>query len=238
MGLKNGDLKDLIYHIFEIDSYASKMGDDKNIITISFTVSNNDPAKDLVRFLEGGYSFILDADVTAGEQSDGNYRVFIEIERDNKANENIMEVIDGMQKLAHIDKFKFRYYKGFKSFEASMENLDREVPLDPENYGITVSESNLNNYKNFFSNSFLDNIVMEDTTLSIKKAYADMLAFEFVDFGDTNQVVSKITESFDVLNAYPELMFLTKYVGDYNISKYGDKLVFENKDKSLILKRI
>tara|TARA_B100000497_G_scaffold41210_1_gene47976 strand:+ start:527 stop:1243 length:717 start_codon:yes stop_codon:yes gene_type:complete len=238
MGLKNGDLKDLIYHIFEIDSYASKMGDDKNIITISFTVSNNDPAKDLVRFLEGGYSFILDADVTAGEQSDGNYRVFIEIERDNKANENIMEVIDGVQKLAHIDKFKFRYYKGFKSFEASMENLDREVPLDPENYGITVSESNLNNYKNFFSNSFLDNIVMEDTTLSIKKAYADMLAFEFVDFGDTNQVVSKITESFDVLNAYPELMFLTKYVGDYNISKYGDKLVFENKDKSLILKRI
>jgi hypothetical protein len=238
MGLKNGDLKDLVYHIFEIDSYASKMGDDKNIITISFTVSNNDPAKDLVRFLEGGYSFILDADVTAGEQSDGNYRVFIEIERDNNANENIMEVIDGVQKLAHIDKLKFRYYKGFKSFEASMENLDREVPLDPENYGITVSESNLNNYKNFFSNSFLDNIVMEDTKLSIKKAYADMLAFEFVDFGDTNQVVPKITESFDILNAYPELMFLTKYVGDYNISKYGDKLVFENKDKSLILKRI
>ena len=41
-----------------------------------------------------------------------------------------------------------------------------------------------------------------------------------------------------MLNAYPEILFLTKYIGDYNISKYGDKLVFENEDKALVLKRI
>ena len=238
MGLRIGDLKDLVHHIFEIDAYASKMGDDKNIVTLSFTVKDKNPADDLMRFLEGGYSFILDSDVTAGEQSDGAYRVFVELERDRSANENIMEIIDGVSKLASVDNFKFRYYKGFKSFKVSMENLDREVPLDPDNYGITVSESNLNNYKNFFTNSYLEDIVMEDTTLSIKKAYADTLAFEVLDFGDTNKVVTQITETFDVLNSYPELMFLTKYMGDYNISKYGDKLVFENKDKSLVLKRI
>ena len=238
MGLRIGDLKDLVHHIFEIDAYASKMGDDKNIVTLSFTVKDKNPADDLMRFLEGGYSFILDSDVTAGEQSDGAYRVFVELERDRTANENIMEIVDGVSKLASVDNFKFRYYKGFKSFKVSMENLDREVPLDPDNYGITVSESNLNNYKNFFTNSYLEDIVMEDTTLSIKKAYADTLAFEVLDFGDTNKVVTQITETFDVLNSYPELMFLTKYMGDYNISKYGDKLVFENKDKSLVLKRI
>jgi len=238
MGLRIGDLKDLVHHIFEIDAYASKMGDDKNIVTLSFTVKDKNPADDLMRFLEGGYSFILDSDVTAGEQSDGAYRVFVELERDRSANENIMEIVDGVSKLASVDNFKFRYYKGFKSFKVSMENLDREVPLDPDNYGITVSESNLNNYKNFFTNSYLEDIVMEDTTLSIKKAYADTLAFEVLDFGDTNKVVTQITETFDVLNSYPELMFLTKYMGDYNISKYGDKLVFENKDKSLVLKRI
>ena len=238
MGLRIGDLKDLVHHIFEIDSYASKMGDDKNIVTLSFTVKDKNPADDLMRFLEGGYSFILDSDVTAGEQSDGAYRVFVELERDRTTNENIMEIVDGVSKLASVDNFKFRYYKGFKSFKVSMENLDREVPLDPDNYGITVSESNLNNYKNFFTNSYLEDIVMEDTTLSIKKAYADTLAFEVIDFGDTDKVVTQITETFDVLNSYPELMFLTKYMGDYNISKYGDKLVFENKDKSLVLKRI
>jgi len=238
MGLRKSDLKDLVYHIFEIDEYASKMGDDKNIITLSFTVNSKDPADDLVRFLEGGYSFILDADVTAGEQDDGTYRVFVELERDKDGNKNIMEIVDGVTKLADLEKVKFRYYKGFKSFSATLDNLDREVPLDPDNYGITVSESNLNNYKNFFNNSFIDDIVMEDNILTIKKAYADKLVFEFIDFGKTAKTIKNITESMDILNSYPEILFLTKYIGDYNICKYGDKLVFENEETTLVLKRI
>ena len=238
MGLRKSDLKDLVYHIFEIDEYASKMGDDKNIITLSFTVNSKDPADDLVRFLEGGYSFILDADVTAGEQDDGTYRVFVELERDKDGNKNIMEIIDGVTKLADLENIKFRYYKGFKSFSATLDNLDREVPLDPDNYGITVSESNLNNYKNFFNNGFIDDIVMEDNILTIKKAYADKLVFEFIDFGKTAKTIKNITESMDILNSYPEILFLTKYIGDYNICKYGDKLVFENEETTLVLKRI
>ena len=238
MGLRKSDLKDLVYHIFEIDEYASKMGDDKNIITLSFTVNSKDPADDLVRFLEGGYSFILDADVTAGEQDDGTYRVFVELERDKDGNNNIMEIIDGVTKLADLENIKFRYYKGFKSFNATLDNLDREVPLDPDNYGITVSESNLNNYKNFFNNGFIDDIVMEDNILTIKKAYADKLVFEFIDFGKTAKTIKNITESMDILNSYPEILFLTKYIGDYNICKYGDKLVFENEETTLVLKRI
>ena len=238
MGLRQNDLKDLVYHIFEIDSYASKMGDDKNIITLSFTVKANAAADDLVRFLEGGYSFILDSDVTAGEQNDGNYRVFVEIERDKSANENIMEIVDGIKKLSDVEDFKFRYYKGFRSHDVTIENLDREVPLDPDNYGITVSESNLNNYKNFFSNSYVEEIVMEDNVLTITKAYADKLMFEFVDFGETTKTVNRITESLDIMNSYPEIIFLTKYLGDYNICKYGDKLVFENSKNTLVLKRV
>ena len=238
MGLRKSDLKELVHHIFEIDEYASKMGDDKNIITLSFTVNSKDPADDLVRFLEGGYSFILDADVTAGEQDDGTYRVFVELERDKDGNKNIMEIIDGVTKLADLENIKFRYYKGFKSFSATLDNLDREVPLDPDNYGITVSESNLNNYKNFFNNGFIDDIVMEDNILTIKKAYADKLVFEFIDFGKTAKTIKNITESMDILNSYPEILFLTKYIGDYNICKYGDKLVFENEETTLVLKRI
>jgi hypothetical protein len=238
MGLRQGDLKDLVYHIFEIDAYASKMGDDKNIITLSFTVKDKPPADDLVKFLEGGYSFILDSDVTAGEQSDGNYRVFVEIERDKSANKNIMEIIDGIKKLAEVEDFKFRYYKGFRSHDVTIENLDREVPLDPDNYGITVSESNLNNYKNFFSNSYVEDIVMEDNVLTITKAYADKLMFEFVDFGETLKTVKRINESLDIMDSYPEILFLTKYLGDYNICKYGDKLVFENSERVLVLKRL
>lgn len=234
MTLQAGDLRFLVDNVLEIDSFASKMGDDANIVTVSFSVRNKQAADDLNEFIESGYGFVLDSDVTAGEQSDGNYRVFVEIERDKHIAENIFEIIDGVRKLSAVEDFRFRYYKNFRSEELTLENLTNSVPTDPDSYGITANESNLNNYKNFFSNSYLEESYMKDDLLVVKKAYADPVAFNFIDFTDKKDL--QITEAFDV-NAYPEILFLTKYIGDYNISKYGDKLVFENQGKALVVKR-
>ena len=237
MGLRHGDLKDLVYDVFEIDSYASKMGEDKNIVTLSFSVKDRAPADDLVKFLEGGYSFILDSDVTSGEQADGTYKVFVELERDNKSNDNIMEIVDGIKKLSEIEKFRFRYYKNFRSHNISIESLNEFVPTDPDNYGIIVNESNLDNYKNFFSKSYVDDIVMTESILTIKKSYADPLHFKFIDFGPTVKTLNSIKESFNTQD-FSEIIFLSKYVGDYNITKYGNKLTFENSGSTLVLERI
>ena len=148
MGLQQNDLANLVDNVFEIDSYASKMGDDKNIVTLSFSVANKEPADDLVKFLEGGYSFILDADVTAGEQADGTYKVFVELERNRQSNENIMEIMDGVGKLTDIDDWRFRYYKSFDGHDLSLDSLAEHVPTDPNNYGVKVEETRMNNYKN------------------------------------------------------------------------------------------
>jgi len=237
MGLRNGDLKDLVYDVFEIDSYASKMGEDKNIVTLSFSVKDRAPADDLVKFLEGGYSFILDSDVTAGEQQDGTYKVFVELERNRQSNENIYEIIDGVSKLTEIEKFRFRYYKNFRSHDTSMDSLNEFVPTDPDNYGIKVNESNLDNYKNFFNKSYIENITMTENVLTMKKSYADPLQFKFVDVGPTSDTINNIKESFNT-NDFAEIIFLSKYVGDYNITKYGNKLTFDNAGTTLVLERI
>lgn len=238
MGLMANDLSNTIDKIFEIDSYASKMGDDKNIVTLSFSLTGKEAAKDLSNFLEKGYSFILDSDVTEGEQSDGTYKVFVEMERDSEVSENIFEILDGVKKLSGKDDFKFRYYKGFRSYDATQDKISEMVPTDPDKYGITMQENALNNYKTFFSNSFVDDIAMKENKITIKKKFSDSLVFEFIDFGNTLPTIKHLNESFDILNSYPEILFLTKYLGDYNISKYGDNLVFENEDKALVLKRI
>ena len=68
MGLNQGDLRSLVYDIFEIDSFKSKMGDDKNIVVLSFSARTRESARDLENFIEKGYSFVLDADTTSGEQ--------------------------------------------------------------------------------------------------------------------------------------------------------------------------
>lgn len=237
MSLKAGDLRNLVDSVFEVDSFASKMGDDKNIVTISFSVKDKEPAEDLANFLEKGYNFILDADVTAGEQSDGTYKVFVEIQRERGVHDNINEIIDGVSKLADIDKFRFRYYKDFRSKDATLDEFQSNIPDEPENYGMVANESNMNNFKNFFSRSHVESIDMKDDILTIGKRYAEPLRFQFVDIGDKEDILNNITESLN-FNDFAEVIFLSKYIGDYNITKYGDKLTFENEEKTLVLKRL
>jgi hypothetical protein len=239
MGLRKGDLVDLVDGIFEVDTFQSKMGDDQNIVTLSFSLTDKQAAEDLSNFLEKGYSFILDSDVTSGEQSDGTYKVFVEMERDRNVNDNIFEIVDGITKLSNKEKFRFRYYKDFRSHDATLENLQEYIPNEPEKYGINMQEGALNNYKSFFSRSFLDlTDLSEDNILTIRKKWAEPLKFEFIDFDDTLTILESIQGKFDLMESYAEILFLTKYIGDYNISKYGETLVFENEGKSLVLKRI
>ena len=48
---------------------------------------------------------------------------------------------------------------------------------------------------------------------------------------------NKITEAFDV-NGHAEILFLTKYLGDYNISKYGKDIHITNENKTLVVERV
>lgn len=238
MGLRSGDLKDMVDHIFEIDSFKSKMGEDKDIVTVSFSVRDGNAAEDLKNFVEKGYSFVLDADNTPGEQADGTYKVFVELERNRHVYDEILEMADGIGKLANIDKFKFRYYKDFRSRPLDTETLENYMPSDPDTYDQKVNESNLSNYKNFFNRSYVDSVDMFDDVIRIKKKYADPVHFQFQDFGDVVTIKENIDGKFDLMESYPEILFFTKYLGDYNISKYGDSLVFENEGKALVVKRI
>lgn len=238
MALREQDLKDLVKKTFEVDSFASKMGEDKNIVTLSFSLYDKSAAEDLVNFFEKGYTFVLDADATPGEQSDGTYKVFVELERQKEVPEQIFELLSGLDRLTNVEEFRFRYYKSFRSHEATLDNLENIIPTDPDDYGISVTENRLNNYKDFFTRSYVDSIDMLENTLRISKKYADPLVFEFVDFGDSETIKESQEGAFDVMNSYPEIMYITKYVGDYAVSKYGENIVLENEDKALVLRRL
>tara|TARA_Y100000389_G_scaffold150059_1_gene149525 strand:- start:893 stop:1603 length:711 start_codon:yes stop_codon:yes gene_type:complete len=236
MGLHANDLIDLVEPVFEIDSYQSKMGTDGNIIVLSFTVLEKNAADDLVKFVESGYQFVLDADATTGEQSDGFYRVYVEMEREETAPEQIEQLVDGVSKLCGQD-FQYRYYKSFDVNEVDVKKMGKIIPLNNEDYEKVVNESNMNNFKNFFTKSYVNSIVMENTNeLIITKAYADPLGFLVKDFGDSNNIV--INEKINI-NGYPEIMYLTKYLGDYNVTKFGEKtLTLENNGYTLVVERL
>ena len=74
---------------------------------------------------------------------------------------------------------------------------------------------------------------MIDNTLIIKNTYADPLRFDVTDFGKE----ITINESINMTDM-AEVIFLTKYLGDYNITKFGNTVVLTNEGYNLHLKRI
>lgn len=235
--LHQGDLEHLVDKFIGIDQYKSKIGKDEDVITINLSVDGKDPANDLVNFSEKGYDFVLDSDLAPGEQSDSMYRVFIEIERNQKAPDNIIKLINNLKKLTKIDKFRFRYHKNFQSYEATLENLKNIIPTDKNSYNSSISESTINNYKLFFSKSYLDNIRINGDTLIVEKKYAQPLNFRVINFDNKEAILQNIKESIN-FNDWAEIIFLTKYLGDYNITKYGNKIIIENNDHALEVQRL
>jgi len=236
MTLRKNDLIDLVDNIVEIDSYASKMGSDADIVTVAIELKTKEAALDMVDFLEKGFPYVLDADVTAGEQDNGYYKVFVEIERNSEIAKQLFNIITGIMKLTNIPNIRYRYYKNFRSKPATLENL-AEVPATTKDYATKISESSIYNYSRFFDRSYVDLIEMKGNEITISKKWADPLLFEFIDVGPLKETLSNITESYNT-NDFAEIIFLSKYIGDYNITKYGNKLTFENDNHLLVLKRL
>ena len=234
-----GDLRMLVDNIFEIDSYNSKMGSDKDIVVLAFTVKYEEAAKDLVNFIERGYDFVLDADSTPGELSDGKYKVFVEIERNRRINKQILEILNGIKKLTNIDNFKFRYYKSFHSIDATEENLKEEIPSNKDEYEQRINEKQMNNFSNFFSRSYLESISVDNDDLIFQKKYAEPLRMKIKTFGTEQAVYESIPGNLMIENKdISEVIFLTKYIGNYNITKVGKLYVFENNGYAVALEKL
>jgi hypothetical protein len=147
--------------------------------------------------------------------------------------------MDGIQKLTDNNNYRFRYYRSFKSVPLNLENLQKEIPKTTEEYNNVVTESNMNNFKNFFNKSYLESVDLNTRDeLILKKIYADPVGFKIKDFGTSSHIDESILEKINV-NDYAEILFLTKYIGDYNVTKFGNTiLTFENNGHTLVLERL
>ena len=75
---------------------------------------------------------------------------------------------------------------------------------------------------------------MDQDVITIHKPFDKKLEFKLL--ADDNIVLEdKISMDED---SAAEIFWLTKVLGDYDIRKFGDKLLFTNGDRSMLLKRI
>ena len=134
--LEEGDLKRLVHDELHIDEYKSKMGDDADVCVVSFKVAGKEPSIDLVSFVEKGYDWVLDADVSSGEKEGGDYLVFVELDRTPALPEQIYQLIADIVNLTEQDiaDWRVRYFKSNSEHNLTVETLGQIIPLTPEKY--------------------------------------------------------------------------------------------------------
>ena len=134
--VERGDLKRLIHNELHIDQHRSKMGDDADIIVLSFKIKDKEPAADLVDFIEKGYDWVLDGDISSGEMDDGDFLVFVEMPRNADAPDRIMRLIGDINNLVDlkISDWHWKYHKELKDYDMTEENLSSIIPLTTEDY--------------------------------------------------------------------------------------------------------
>jgi len=129
------DLDGLLKPTIHVDEFSSKMGDDDDIIVISFFVRDQQAAKDLMMWFEKGYDFVLDADRSPGEIRPGRYLVYVEIRRRSTAGGNVEQLLDDLNTLTEFeDSTAWTMHYRDQETPFTRDSFDSTVPLTPRAY--------------------------------------------------------------------------------------------------------
>jgi hypothetical protein len=132
--LEYKDLEGMMKPTIHVDEFSSKMGDDDDIIVISFFVRDNQAAKDLMSWFEKGYDFVIDSDKSPGEIKPNRFLVYLELRRRSTAGGNVEMLVDDLGTLTEYTKDDWiMHYKG-KEYPFSRDTFDSVVPLSPKEY--------------------------------------------------------------------------------------------------------
>ncbi len=128
------DMEGLMKPTIHVDEFSSKMGDDDDIVVVSFFVRDAQAAKDLMSWFEKGYDFVLDADRSPGEIKPNRYLVYVEMRRRSTAGANVETLLNDLNTLTefNVDDWTM-HYKG-KDIPFSRDTFDQTVPLTPRAY--------------------------------------------------------------------------------------------------------
>lgn len=234
-GLRSLDLENLVKNFFEVDTYKSKMGEDRDVCVLSFRVKDRSPANDLMEFIEKGFSYVLDADVSAGEDSAGDYHVFVELPRTSDISNQIEEILYGVNKLTGTDQWKFRYHKEDRVYEASQDTISKIIPSSPSTYDGLMLKIKTESLRSFFNKTLMDDLTLDNNIVTIHKPFGQKIKLEWLNEEDPQSILETAPAVDDSSTA--EIFWLTKVLGDYDISKFGDRFLFTNGNSAVLLKR-
>lgn len=127
--LHTGDLNHLVLPLISIDEFSSKI-DNRRAIVVGFYCTDESPAQDLMRFIEGSNLDILDTEVSPAPTSEGYYVVFVEFNRNQDFPIVLAEIIEQVENIAE-NAWQIKVYNHSDIVPYSEENVKKLVVLNP-----------------------------------------------------------------------------------------------------------
>lgn len=237
-GLRSGDLKEFVNDLFTVDQYRSKMGEDKDIVVLGFSVREKNPAADLMEFIEKGYTYVLDADMSTGEEADGKYQVFVEIERTKELPGQLKHLLDGIGQLTGNYNWRFRYQKDKSSLPFNEETVMENIPLSQEEYDSKITEIKTSDVKGFFNQGTVEVTMESSSMIKFNKPFSGEITAKFIAIGDYENVKHTVPGALSLdESSQTQVLFLNKFLGNYDINKIGNKFLIKNGDQAVVLEK-
>ncbi len=139
-GLQYKDMDGMMKPTIHIDEFSSKMGDDADIVVVSFFVRDLQAAKDLVSWFEKGYDFVLDADRSPGEIKPSRYLVYVELRRRSAVPGQIQDLLTDLGTLTEFEPGDWTMRYEGKDYEWDEDTFAKIVPCTPNEYRRTHNE--------------------------------------------------------------------------------------------------
>ena len=127
-------MEGLLKPTIHVDEFTSKMGEDDDIIVVSFFIRDEKAAKDLMNWFEKGYDFVIDADRSPGEIKPNCFLVYVEIRRRSTAGAHVQQLLDDLATLTEFEPNDWSMIYGDKEVPFSQEEFERLVPMSPKEY--------------------------------------------------------------------------------------------------------
>jgi hypothetical protein len=126
------------------------MGKDEDVVVLSFKVVGREPAEDLVNFVEKGYEWVLDADVSAGEINDGDFLVFVESDRTPEFANNVIAMMQDIMNLTdqNLEEWSMQIRSNPAKLELTADTIKNNVPLTSSSYRLKYGKKELDEMRN------------------------------------------------------------------------------------------